>query len=102
VISATPLSLSLSLSQAFASEADPLLGAWRCRNETGKVVSLVLASPVAGLLPLQPGYLSRKRITIWICELFWIDFNRRQASFFKDFLFERGVKKADVLCHMKP
>lgn len=44
VISATPLS------QAFASEADPLLGAWRYRNETGKVVSMVLASPVAGLL----------------------------------------------------
>jgi hypothetical protein len=36
VISATPLS------QAFASEADPLLGAWRYRNETGKVVSMVL------------------------------------------------------------
>ncbi len=36
VISATPLS------QAFASEADPLLGAWRYRNETGKVVPMVL------------------------------------------------------------
>jgi len=29
-------------SQAFAGEADPLLGAWRYRNENGKVVSMVL------------------------------------------------------------
>jgi hypothetical protein len=63
---------------------------------------MVLAAPVAGLLPLQPGYLSRKRITTWICELFWIDLNRCEASFFKDFLFERGGKRADVLCHVNP
>jgi len=30
------------LSQAFAGETDPLLGAWRYRNESGKVVSMVL------------------------------------------------------------
>lgn len=30
------------LSTAFASDADPLLGAWRYRNGTGQVVSMVL------------------------------------------------------------
>ena len=36
VISVTPFS------QVFASEADPLLGAWRYRNEIGKVIPMVL------------------------------------------------------------
>jgi hypothetical protein len=36
VISVTPFS------QAFASEADRLFGAWRYRNETGKVIPMVL------------------------------------------------------------
>ena len=45
-----PVSLSIAflaitaalLSTAFASDADPLLGAWRYRNGTGQVVSMVL------------------------------------------------------------
>jgi hypothetical protein len=70
LISATPLSTAL------ASEADPLLGAWRYRNGTGQVVPMVLVNQceltsdkkdichveVAHLTPGQaPGY---KRIAM--------------------------------------